>query len=395
MAVSGVTGDTRPELVFTFPAKMGGVSSLNYNLLKYTSMLGRFRSKVVLLREEGDTEAEFLDPFATEETVRFSYSRHENKRALYRRLGAELGTRDGAIVTDNVLTMGAAAYCGCPKTVFHYLHDFWYVQQNILAGTWVDVAVSHSNFFIDAAFSADPTRFAGRTFYLPYGVSQDTVVSKDASARLKLVFLGRLVESKGVRLLPQIDRALRGFGVVADWQIIGKGPLRNWLEAEWPNPASISFASPDSTAEVFALLGDQDIFVFPTTIEGTPVAILEALSHGIVTVVSDLPGGIRDIVSADVGARVPLGDPSGFAAAIARLAADREALRAMQDKALSVARTQLDIRRNADAYFELFLRYAEFRRAERHSRHPFGRLDHEWIPNSWTLGARTLVGRRR
>jgi len=385
--------DTRPEIVFTFPACMGGVSSLNYNLINYTTHLRQFRSKVVLLRELERNEPEFLDPFAVDETVRFDYSRSENRAALLRRLGAELGTRPGAIVCENLLTMAAAAYCKSPKTVFHFLHDFHYVKLNMEAGTWVDVAVSHSTFFADAAFSADPGLFAGRTFYLPYGVSQETTINKDPGGPLKLVFLGRLVEKKGVKLLPQIDRALRARGVVASWCVIGKGPLRGWLEAEWPDPNCITFHSPDSTPEVFALLGDQDIFVFPTEVEGTPVSILETMAHGIVSVVSDLPGGIRDIITPDVGVRVPLGSVTGFAEAIVRLAADRVQLRIMQEKALSLARTQLDIRKNANAYFELFARYAEFRRAERHTRYRFGKLDREWIPNAITVGARTLLSR--
>ena len=387
--------DSRPELVFTFPACMGGVSSLNYNLLNYATQLGQFRSKVILLREKERNEPEFLDSFAVDETVRFDYSNFENQYAVIRRLGAELGSRPGAIVCENLLTMAAAAESKCPKTVFHFLHDFAYVKTNMEAGALVDVAVSHSTFFADAAFSADPGLFAGRTFYLPYGVSQETTVNKNADGPLNLVFLGRLVEKKGVKLLPRIDRELRARGVVANWRIIGKGPLRGWLEAEWPERSAITFHAPDSTPEVFSLLGDQDIFVFPTEIEGTPVSILETLAHGVVSVVSDLPGGIRDIITPDVGVRVPLGHVTGFADAIVRLAADRDELRTMQERALTLARTQFDIRKNANAYIELFARFAEFRRADRHAHYKFGKLDQRWIPNAGTFAARTLLGRLR
>ncbi len=51
-----------------------------------------------------------------------------------------------------------------------------------------------------------------------------------------------------------------------------------------------------------------DVFVLPTQFEGSPVSLLETMSAGLVPVITDLPGGIREIVEPAVGFRLPMGD---------------------------------------------------------------------------------------
>jgi rRNA large subunit m3Psi methyltransferase RlmH len=64
-----------------------------------------------------------------------------------------LGNDEGAIVTDNSLTLSAADRFNNPKTIFHLIHDFFYVKQNIIFGDKIDVAVAHSSFFSDAVYA--------------------------------------------------------------------------------------------------------------------------------------------------------------------------------------------------------------------------------------------------
>jgi glycosyltransferase involved in cell wall biosynthesis len=382
----------RPEIVFTLPAWMGGVASLTWNLVNHASLRGEFHSRVVLLRPLEDTRPVFLDRFATDETVTFEYSKRDNLWHVSRRLAGLLGSRPGAIVCDNMLTLQTAALFECPKTVYFYLHDFFYVTQNTLAGDWVDVAVTHSPFFADAAVAAAPELFAGRTFYLPYGVTQVSMDPVRSDGPLRIVFLGRLTRRKGAHLLRDIAVGLARLGIDSQWTIIGKGELRDEIRRQWADWDAVSFEEPDSTEGVYRLLAGQDLLVLPTTFEGTPVSILECLSNGVVPVVSDLPGGIRDIVQESIGRRVAVGSVPGFVEAIAGLAADRPALHRLQRNALELARGNYDIRRNADAYFRLFLEYARFRRPARGQHFRLGRLDRRWLPNGLVRAVRFWTG---
>lgn len=373
----------KPELVFTFPSCLGGVASFNFNIINNSALIRGFRSKVILLKAEEDTRPEFEDKFNADEVVKFSYSHKENQYCVLKRLKTLLGEGEGAIVTDNALTVKAAAMFGSPKTVFHLLHDYYYVNENIALGDLVDAAVAHSSFFSDAVFSSSPDVFGGRTFYIPYGVKQcDSMPVKLSGGPLRLVFLGRLDKGKGVHLLFDIEQMLTEKGVEVEWTIIGRGPLKSFLTEQWKGRTNVRFEEPASTDDVYAALSGQDIFVFPTTFEGTPVSILETMSNGIVVITNDLPGGIRDTVLADTGFRCEVGNLRTFSEIIRTLDVDRSKLARMQLASYEYARSNFDIARNADRYYHLFSRYGELRRTRKEAVVKMSRLDRSFIPNA-------------
>lgn len=382
--------DNRPEIVFTLPACMGGVASFNYNIINYSAEIKKYRSKVILLKAESDNRPLFTDQFSVDETIVFHYSYEENQYRVQERLNKLIGDDDGLIVTDNALTIVSARRFNNPKTVFHLLHDFFYVEQNIKMGSMVDACIAHSSFFSDAVFSADPNGFAGRSFYIPYGVVQLDTMPAKIDGNLNLVFLGRLAESKGVKLLHEIEKVLQSQNVTVNWNIIGKGQLKDVVRQQWEGKHNVKFYEPDSVDEVYNILQSQDIFVFPTSYEGTPVSILESLSNGVITVVNDLPGGIRDIVTEGIGHRCPLNNVQAFADRIAFLSQNKDTLRQMQRNCVELAHKSYDIKHNADNYFRCFEKYKELKRATKKSAPLLSRWDKPYIPDALTKMIRSL-----
>ena len=381
---------TKPEIVFTFPNCMGGVTSFNYNIINHSKLISSFYSKVILLQANEDIRPPFLDRFVADEVIVFRYSNKENQYYVQKRLNKLLGNLDGAIVTDNHLTVDAATRFKNKKTIFHLLHDFFYVKQNISLGSRVDVAIAHSSFFSDAVFASNPTDFANRSFYIPYGVKQlEQIPLKKEN--LNLVFLGRLDEGKGVTLLHEIELLLQQNNVTANWSIIGKGPLKERLHNQWKSETNVCFYEPDSTEEVFELLKKQDVFVFPTSFEGTPVSILECLANGVVTITNDLPGGIRDIVAENFGFRCSLDNTKDFAKHIITLNSNRDLLKKMQQNCYLLAKEKYDIEKNADKYFKLFLQFAELKRKDKSlKKMPLSRFDKSYFPNFFVKTLRTI-----
>jgi glycosyltransferase involved in cell wall biosynthesis len=81
---------------------------------------------------------------------------------------------------------------------------------------------------------------------------------------------------------------------------------RGWLE-------------PGAKDEILRLA---EVFVLPSTSEGLPMALLEAMSYGLAIVATDV-GGVPDVAHDGADALiVPAADPAALAAAVARLAAD-------------------------------------------------------------------------
>ena len=193
--------------------------------------------------------------------------------------------------------------------------------------------------------------------------------------------MGRLEEAKGVLQLKKINDLLVEKNIPVEWAIIGKGSLKKQLEQDWAGVPNIQFYEPDSTEEVYRLLSGQDIFIFPTRFVGTPVSILECIANGVVPIVNDLPGGIRDIVVEGIGHRCRQDDIDQYAGLIIQYHEDRAALKKIQQACFDFSTRHYNIEDNADLYFEKFMAFPHLKRKETHSKILFSRLDRALFPN--------------
>ena len=379
----------KPEIVFTFPAIMGGVASFNFNLINNSSLIKRFHSKVILMKELTDTRPLFTEKFDVDKEILFEYSDKENQYHLQKRLSKLLGKGEGAVVTDNGLTMETARRFNNPKTIYSLIHDYYYVTQQIKLRDLADVAIAHSSFFSDAVFSALPQFFANRCFYLPYGVKQLPSFPQKMDGALNLIFVGRLVQEKGVLQLYEIEKELQKISIQVNWTIIGKGNLKQQLIKQWEGK-KITFYEPDTTTEVYDILQKQDIFIFPTLFEGTPVSILECLASGVVTITNDLPGGIRDIVKEGIGYSCKVNAVNEFVDKIVILQKNRTLLKKMQTNCFELAQRSYSVEINADNYFQLFLKYRDLKRTSILPARKLKKLDRSFFSEKFTKVIRQL-----
>lgn len=172
---------------------------------------------------------------------------------------------------------------------------------------------------------------------IPYGVglpaaagSESAPLPSSPEAHFPALFVGRLVERKGVDVL------LRAAARLLEWPalrivVVGDGPERGRLErlaAELGISARVEFKGRVSTAELERCYRTARAFVLPAVVdprgdtEGLGVVLLEAMSYGVPVVASRI-GGITDIVEDQAnGLLVEPGDPAALAAALKRLALD-------------------------------------------------------------------------
>lgn len=380
----------KSEIVFTFPDCIGGVASFNRNIINYASNKSNYSVHVILTKSKEDKRPIFNDPILADRVSRFTYSNKENQFHVCRRFSKLIGDKPGCIVTDNDLTLRTAALFNKSKAIFLLVHDFFYVNYALQYEPIINAAIAHSSFFKDILCAALPASYVNKSFYIPYGVQQTDREIKQNSSCVNLVFLGRLVEEKGIFELKKINDQLLAKGSIVNWTIIGSGPFESDLKEQWSGINNVSFLQPQTTEEVYKILKAQDILVLPTVFEGTPVSILECLSNGVVPVVSDLPGGIRDIVHAEVGYRCQVNDPGSFAEAMTKLINDRDRLFQLQSNCIEFARKNYDINRAADAYFDLFSRYGEYMSLKNTFSPNLSRLDKSFLPNKLVYFMRNL-----
>ncbi len=131
-----------------------------------------------------------------------------------------------------------------------------------------------------------------------------------------VVGVGRLVEQKD---WPALIDAAKDFPE-CDTVVAGEGPLRDQLSAAAARAGSrVRFVG--AVEDVAALLGLADCLVSTSTWEGLPLALLEALSLGVSSVVMAVDG-VTDLVPADAAVLIPPGDRQGLVSGVRRVLED-------------------------------------------------------------------------
>lgn len=276
---------------------------------------------------------------------------------------------EGLINNDNSLLQSIAPLVDCPFLAVGHMGKSNVAALACFNNRWVDHVV---------AISSDMQRvFTGR-YRIPVekcpvvhnGVvdrSSDVREARADSGTLRVVFAGGYSRNKGGRL---IARAIRGspnawqnvhidwFGEVPPKVQKGLGPLAN-----------IAFHGRAAQDEFHAVLRQADVLLLPSKVEGCPMVLLEAMSFGVASIVSDGKGAMRWLVdSGREGYVCGLKSWPGQAArCIAFLAGHREHLDSMRQAARMRFEKELRSELVARRMLEL-LRYPTVERGRRPDR---------------------------
>ena len=172
----------------------------------------------------------------------------------------------------------------------------------------------------------------------PNGIEPKSRVleKEDYSGTLQLVYLGRIEDaSKGTDLIPGIVEYLVTNGIDFNLDIIGSGPdevkLKNLLQEYI---SKVSFSGAIRSEEVLSKLSQKHVLLMPSRIEGFGFVALEAMSVGVVPVVSKISGVLDWIVSDEMTGFVrDASKPKDFGDAIIKLNDNRNLLREMSGNA--------------------------------------------------------------
>lgn len=159
-----------------------------------------------------------------------------------------------------------------------------------------------------------------------------TPVVRTVQAPVQLLYVGRLVEQKGVL---EVIRAAATVHRRRDCAltIAGSGPAESAARraaVEWGIEGAVRFVGFVGGDDLQELYASSDVLLLPTWWrEGFPTVLLEAMSAGLPLIVSPV-GGIPDQLEDGVNAVfVPPHDPEKLAAAILDLVDDHELMRRM------------------------------------------------------------------
>ena len=166
-----------------------------------------------------------------------------------------------------------------------------------------------------------------RVVVVPNGVDHDVFhpAEPDSQPRrpTRILFVGRLIFNKGPELLLDGLSLLAGANVDFTAALLGDGPLRGRLEKladQAPLAGRVSIVG--RVDDVAERMRQADIVVRPSTTEGLPLALLEAMASGLCVVASDIPGN-RDLIRhGENGLLFRPGDADSLAANLRRVVED-------------------------------------------------------------------------
>ena len=384
------------KLIYCVENKLGGVSSLNYNLMSFAPDKGGEQWIVHIDMKESDMARTALE-YPVSRNIDFQYSSRENRYSVIRRLRGLIPEEPGVLIVNYHLEMEMLDNFPVKQTVYQLVHDNYNFKLALRYHHVVDVFIAHNKAIYERLVGEMPQRVSD-IFYLRHGVmlppfSRQQNAGNNRSP-LKLLFLGRMTAMKGVFDLPVINDLLRKKEIAFEWTCIGNGPDLPAIREKWNPLDPVTFISPSSNDEVLRIAGMHDVFVLPTKFEGSPVSLLETMSVGLVPVITDLEGGIRETVDDRIGYKIPEGDNNGFADAIGLLYHNRNLLAEMSINCRNKIMENFNIVDTARSYHDLFMQFGtRFRNKSIKKAKVGAKLDQPWLPSHITRYLRTLLNK--
>jgi glycosyltransferase involved in cell wall biosynthesis/aminoglycoside phosphotransferase (APT) family kinase protein len=170
-----------------------------------------------------------------------------------------------------------------------------------------------------------------RAYGRPPGAAAEPQHAGAETAVPLILCIAALKPYKGLSILIEACRVLRGDGIAFDCEIIGEGPLRGTLARAISSTGltdTVRLLGARPQDEVRRRLVGATLVVLPSVVardgqmEGIPVALMEAMASGVPVIASALSGIPELVVPGRTGELVPPGDAVALAGAIRRLLAD-------------------------------------------------------------------------
>ena len=164
----------------------------------------------------------------------------------------------------------------------------------------------------------------------------------------KALFVGYIQEQKGARELFWLAEECPE----VNFRLIGE--VHDDIKT-WDKPHNLVFCGTKKREEIFEMLDDSDLFVFPTHSEGFSLALLESMARGIPSIVTNVGANI-DMIENKGGCVVDIEDVVAMKKAITYMN-DMEVRKEMSDWLVKKVREKYTVeevfRRIADIYLSL------------------------------------------
>lgn len=177
-------------------------------------------------------------------------------------------------------------------SVIHSDDNRYYKLDSRFSG-WIDYLVCPSVKLTEKILTYIPNGDFNKVVKIPHGVKIHKNIHNQNKIKDSLIFVGNIDKHKGVDLLIPILKNVVTEFASAVLYIIGKGPLKNELlrNVEENNLTNnVIFIEELDSESMRKLFLKMEVFLFPTKLESFGLVIPEAMSSGVIPVISNLKG---------------------------------------------------------------------------------------------------------
>lgn len=155
----------------------------------------------------------------------------------------------------------------------------------------------------------------------------------------RLLFIGRVIADKGILPLLEVYGQLKAEMPELSLTVVGDGELLPEIRRQASAGGLTDVATPGYQTDTYPYFAGASMMILPSQYEGFPLTIVEAMLHGVIPVVYDTFGALRDMVTDSVdGFIVARDDTEGLREAIRSFGKMPEAAKAeMRRRAMAKA----------------------------------------------------------
>ena len=131
-----------------------------------------------------------------------------------------------------------------------------------------------------------PRNLAQKSRVIHNAIEPEIILSQQSNSpgTFKVIYVGRLEETKGIHDLLRLAKNLEYSGIV--FMVVGSG--KNFHYPDHP-PSNVSFVGNIPNRKIMSYYDQAQIFILPSYSESFGIVILEAMARGLVILASDLP----------------------------------------------------------------------------------------------------------
>jgi glycosyltransferase involved in cell wall biosynthesis len=192
---------------------------------------------------------------------------------------------------------------------------------------------------------------AAKIHLIPNGVEiPETTTGQAAGPPFRVISMSRFDYQKNSGLLINIAQTLRQRGRLEDFRfvVVGDGPDRAGVMATaHTNGLADYLECPGARPDPHACFADALCYLSTSRWEGLPLAVLEAMAHGLPAVATDVMGNREAVINGETGFLYPEGAADAAASALCLLADEPERRQALGERAREYVRQRHDARKMA------------------------------------------------